>query len=340
MIRLLALSILLLPCAAQESAVDQLKQPQLQEIFQQLQTKSLAAAELNDEALNRAAVQGLLQRLGTGAALVPADAKPTTGKLLSEMLPGNLAYLRPGTFGLEEIASLEVALDALAASKATTLILDLRSPASPGEPMAAREFLSRFLPDATPLFQVRTAGREPPRPFISKGQPHWQKPLLLLIDQETGNVAELIAAVLQQKLGVWLIGTPTPGHACEYRMAPLTPAWQLRIAESEALLEGDRTLYRTGLQPDLRCPFNLATKNTQFAESEKSGMKRFAYEVERPRINEAALVGQTNPELSYQLAQSAHQSTNFDRPIATDPVLQQAVDVLTAQEFLKASPAR
>ena len=70
--------------ACADPVIDQLQQPQLQEIFKQLQTKSLSASQLSDEELNRAAVQGLLQRLGTGAALVPAAAPPTPGKLVSE----------------------------------------------------------------------------------------------------------------------------------------------------------------------------------------------------------------------------------------------------------------
>ena len=326
--------------ACADPVIDQLQQPQLQEIFKQLQTKSLSTARLTDEELNRAAVQGLLQRLGTGAALVPAAALPPPGKLVSELLLPSIAYLRPATLALEEIASLDTALEGLAASKVETLILDLRSPAAPGEPMATAEFLSRFLPDATPVFQVRTAGVEAVRPFVSKGKPHWQKSLLVLIDGDTNNVGETIAAVLQHKLNAWLIGSPTIGHACEYRLTPVTPEWNLRIAESEALLEGDRKLFGIGLTPDIRTDFESSKKILQFTESEKTGMKRYAYEVERPRLNEAALVAQTNPELDYQIAKSAHEATEFDRPAAIDPVLQQAVDFLTAQAFLKESPTK
>ena len=53
---------------------------------------------------------------------------------------------------------------------------------------------------------------------------------------------------------------------------------------------------------------------------------------------DTTLVAQTNPELEYQLAKSAHETSEYDRPAATDPVLQQALDFLTAQAFLKATP--
>lgn len=340
MIRVVLPILCLITGASADPVIDQLLQPQLQEIFKQLQTKSLNAAKLSDEELNRAAVQGLLQRLGTGAALVSATPASPAGKLVSELLLHSIAYLRPATLTLEEIASLDAALDALAASKAETLILDLRAPTAPGEPMAAAEFLSRFLPDATPLFKVRTAGAEATRAFVSKGEPRWQKPLLVLMDSDTGNVGEIIAAVLQQKRSAWLIGSPTIGHACEYRISPVAPELNLRIAESETLLEGDRKLFGIGLTPDIRADFESSKKLLQFTESEKTGMKRYAYEVERPRMNEAALVAQTNPELDYQIARSAHETTEFDRPSAIDPVLQQAVDFLTAQAFLKESPSK
>ena len=336
----LFLTLLLIPALAHAQAdkppVDSLNQGQMQEIFHQLQSKSLTAPRLTDEELNRAAIQGLLQRLGTGASLLPIETTPPPArKLISELFNTNIAYLRPASFTVEEIPRLDVSLDSLAKSTATTLVLDLRAPAAQSDPIAATQFLSRFLPDATPLFQVRKAGEEKPRAFVTKGKPRWSKSLLLLVDSETNNAAETIAAVLQQKLRCYLIGSPTPGHAIEYRLQPVSPTHQLRIAQSEVVLEGGRTIFGQGLQPDLIANMASEVKNKQFIESETSGMKRFAYETERPRMNEAALVAQTNPELGYQIAKSANQTTPFDIPAANDAVLQQAIDFLTAQDFLK-----
>lgn len=326
--------------AAGDPVVDQLTQPQMQEIFQHLKTKSLTAARLTDEELNRAAIQGLMQRLGTGASLIPIPQgpPPAAGKLLSELLTDKIAYLRPATFTVQEMASLDVALDTLTKSTAATLILDLRAPAPHSDAIAAAQLLSRFLPEATAVFQVRKVGEEKPRPFVTKGKPRWTRGLVLLTDAETNNTAETVGAVLQQHFKCIVIGTPTLGQAMDYRTQPISVTHQLRLAESEVLLADNVSLFGRGIQPDLPTPFDLALKKTQFTESEKSGMRKFAYEMERPRMNEAALVAQTNPEIDYQIARSANKPTGFDSTAPNDAVLQQAVDFLVAQEFLRTAP--
>ncbi len=329
-----------------DPVVDTLPQAKLQEIFQHLQSaSSLNAPQLTDEALNRAAIQGLLARLGPGFSLMPkAAATDLPTKLVSELLSPETAYLRPAAFTLEELPAADAALDQLANSTATTLILDLRSPAPHGNATAAAEWLSRFLPTGTALFEVRTAGQPKTQPFLATGRPHWTKPLVLLIDAETCNTAEGLAAVLRRQQRTFLIGTATTGQPIGYRTQPISDQLEMRWAESELLLDGTdsqaakSSLFLHPLTPDLETIFDPARKRRQFIESQTTGMKPLAFEIERPRLNEAALVARTNPELEYRIAQSAHQHTQFDTAAPRDPVLQQALDYLTAQAFLKASP--
>lgn len=323
-----------------QNPVDQLNQTQMQEIFQLLRSTSLSPEQLSDEALNRAALQGLFQRLGHAAELIPkAPAGEPVPLLISELLSETIGYLRPGTFAIEELPKLDVALDTLQKSTVSHLILDLRSPAPEGDNIAAAQFLSRFVPDATPLFTLRKAGETKPRNIASKskGGVRFSKPLVLLIDSDTCNVGETTAAVLRQKLNPspFLIGTKTSGRAMDYRVQPFSETHQLRLAETEAVLDNNTKIYLSGLQPDLEVAMDLQTKRNQFTKSEKEGMKPYGFDVERPRLNEAALVSKTNPELAYQLAKSAGQISEFEKPAPKDVVLQQALDFLTAQTFYR-----
>ncbi len=323
--------------ASADSVVDQLPQAKLQEIFQRLQSESLQSARLTDEELNRAAVQGLLERMGPGFQIVTKDSG-FQGKLVSELLSAEIAYLRPASFTVEELPALDQALEALVKSSATTLILDFRSPAPPGTAELAAQWLSRFMPAGGPLFTVRTAGSATPQTFSATGKPLWTKPVLGLIDAETNNTAEAVASVLQRQRQMFLVGTSTLGQPIGYRTHALSETLEMRWAQSELMLDEKTSLFQHGLKPALETPFDLTTKRQQFTASETTGMKRFAFETERPRLNEAALVARTNPELDYHIAQSAHQPTPFDLPTARDPVLQQALDFLTAQAFLQSTP--
>jgi hypothetical protein len=319
--------------------VDQLTQAQLQEIFQQLKSAPLPAAQLSDEALNRAAVQGLLQRLGTGFSIVAMTAlADAPKKLVSELLSAEIGYLRPAAMDAASLTSADSALEAMGKSTATTLILDLRSPAQPSDAASAAQWLSRFLPAGTPLFQVRQSAAAALESFIATGTPLWTKPVLVLIDQETSNTAEAVAAVLQREKHYFLIGQATLGQPIRYGTKPLTETLEMRWAQAELMLTADTSLYNHGLIPDLEMVMDFGLKRQQFLSSETTGMKRYAYETERPRLNEAALVARTNPELDYKLAQSAHETSVYDAPATRDPVLQQALDFLTAQAFLKAAP--
>jgi hypothetical protein len=55
---------------------------------------------------------------------------------------------------------------------------------------------------------------------------------------------------------------------------------------------------------------------------------RFVFDVEPPRMNEAALVAKTNPEIG-------EDRSSKSAPALRDPVLQRAMDLVTAIGFFK-----
>ena len=60
----------------------------------------------------------------------------------------------------------------------------------------------------------------------------------------------------------------------------------------------------------------------------------FVFDRVRPRMNEAALVAGTDPELDYYVAKSNGKQTSWDKPLFRDRVLRQAVDLVTVTGFL------
>jgi C-terminal processing protease CtpA/Prc len=325
------------------SPVDSLTQTQMQEIFQVLQKQYVKPEAFNDAELNRAAIQGLLTRLGGGISLETrrTDGADTNGAaaLVAEELTPSVVYLRPGVLTSDELPRLDAALDSLAKTKAHTLLLDLRSPARDGDYAAAAQILSRFLPEAEVLFQIRRASGGKLEPFVSKGRARWTRDLMLLVDGDTNNVAEVVAAVLQARLRPFVIGSRTRGMAAQMREVPIGKDLVLRFADAEVVLAEGRSLFRIGVQPDMEAPFESDKKRKIFAASATEGMKKFVFEKERPRMNEAALVARSNPELDYQIAKSAGKATSYDGQPLCDRAIQQALDVLTSSAILDRVPA-
>ncbi len=76
----------------------------------------------------------------------------------------------------------------------------------------------------------------------------------------------------------------------------------------------------------------LPTYRRRFPGIQGKGVSQFVYDVERKRLNEAALIANTNPEIDS--VQSIQRERGRNNPLR-DGVLQRAVDLVTAINFYK-----
>ena len=328
--------------------VDTLDQAALQEAFRLLTSDYIQEKDLDPLEVNRAALQGLLERLDFGAMLLTEKTRAESDSPFGfhhARAHEALAYMRFGRYTEEEIAEFDAALEAYQAEKAIThLVLDLRSPQAQAEFSIASRILSRFRPPNELLFKIRRPGNDRPTLFVSTPEAEsCRLETILLVDRETGNVGEIIAAVLKRQSGCLIIGEKTPGLAVEYRDVPLGEDRILRYAIAEVVLEDDSSIFRTGIQPDLLTPTPIKIKTDLFrAVDGGKPLADFLVQKERPRMNEAALVAGTDPEIDYYLLLSQNKPTPWDRPPLQDRALQQAVDLLDTTRFLgsKQKPRR
>jgi hypothetical protein len=313
----------------------------LQEAFRVLRTSYIHRESLTPLELNRAALQGVLDRLDFGADLVTGEPPPLPFKpgFRSARLPGGVGYLRPVAFDAEEVAMIGSELGALAAAGVATLVLDLRAPVTGGDFAVAARLADFFVPADVQLFQVVRPGEDRPRVFVSQSEPVWSGPLVVLVDGSTSGVAEVVAAVLEDQLDPdpFTAGAPTPGRAVEYEEFDIAEAVRMRVAAAEVVLPDGTGLFRRGVTPDLAIPDDPQGKEAFFTAAGDDPAGRFVYESERPRLNEAALVSGTNPELPYLILRSADQPTPYDEPPVVDRVFQQVIDLIAASDFLRSS---
>jgi hypothetical protein len=333
---LLLLLPLSLAAATPEQPVDKVSQNAIQSALRVLRRDYIRREDLTFDQLNRAALQGLLTRLDFGAEIIRDDSKATKpdGKVIAETITGDTSYLRPTSLIETEVPMLEARLRELSDKGTKHFVLDLRSPTTPGDFETAAAVLELFLPRGTLLFKLKQLNQSDAQLMLSRREPVWRGSLVVLIDNESSNIAETIAAVLKAQHRAILVGTATRGATVRYDTVPLDAGWKLRFARAEMLLPDESSVFRKGVVPDFAVKLDGKTKRNIFALSAAGSIKPFILEQARPRFNEAALVANRNPELDDYIRRSSGETLSYDQPPARDTVLQRALDLITAGTLL------
>lgn len=326
--------------AASSTEPKDITQAGIQTAFRILQKEYIRSSDLTFDVLNRAALSGLLQRLDFGAELVSRTTTAKSGALTgvqAELLTPQTGYLRPREFTARETEELEKHLAGFVEKKVEHLILDLRSPAPPGNFNDAADMLGLFIPKGEVLFKMKQMGQTASEVETNTREPVWSRQLLVLVDDETNNLGETMAAVLRQRKQALLIGAPTRGGAVRYETVPVDAEWSLRFARAEVLLADDSSVFKKGLQPDFPVSMPVSLKRQVYHATDAQDVKTSITDRPRPRFNEAALVANTNPELDSYLKRSAGQALPEDAPRPSDTVLQRAVDLITTRTLFQSA---
>ncbi|CAN5903125.1 hypothetical protein BH11VER1_BH11VER1_40470 [soil metagenome] len=318
--------------AGDGALLNTLPQNSIQSAFQILRRDYIRREDLSFEELNRAALQGLLERLDFGASLEATDAKRAAVKpyIQSEFLAPDVAYLRPETYAEGEGALFEKALRGMVEKKAQHLVLDLRAPSSGGLFEEAALMLQCFLPAGELMFKLKQMGRDDAEMFVSKQEPLWKGRVVILIDREICSAAETLAACLKQRGDAFLIGEKTKGATVRYDSLKLDDKALLRYASAEMLLPDGTSLFKKGLEPDFLIQGSMKDKQRVFQESRSQTMKPFVVDHVRHRFNEAALVSGNNPELDDYVKRSKGEPLPGNGGQLRDVVVQRALDTLQA----------
>ncbi|MBL9114688.1 MAG: hypothetical protein JNJ83_06735 [Verrucomicrobiaceae bacterium] len=318
--------------------VDSISQNAIQSAFRVLRKDYIRPDELTLDQLNRATLQGMLERLDFGASLVKelsTDAAKAKPRVKSEMLTARIAYLKPMTVVQEEVAEMEAALNDFQTKGASHVILDLRGAAAPSELEATSSMAELFLPRGELLFKLRRLGGSDARLYLATREPVWKGSLVVLIDSDSTNVAETLAAVLKQKKRGVLVGTRTRGATVRYEELPLDSGWRLRFASAEVLLADDESVFKKGVEPHFNVSHSADEKHATLLAVDSQLVKTLVFERARLRFNEKALVTGTNPELDDYVARSTGRQMYYDLPPVRDSVLQRAVDLVSNLDLAK-----
>lgn len=310
--------------------VNSLDTPQVQKAVEALQANFLSPSALDENAKQKALLEGLLRRLAPGASIVTADSaktQPEPVPFLAEILDDRAGYIRPGKLDGETLSQLDASLTNFSEKKLPAVILDLRAVAGGSEFEAAADFARRFCPKGKMLFSIQKPSAKQERILTSNQGPAYEGILVVLTDPDTSGAAEALAATLRINAGAMIVGSDTAGEAVEFSEVPLGGGKILRVAVSQVVLSENATIFPGGVKPDIAISLPTGVLAEIYAATKDKGVSQFVFDAERPRLNEAALIASTNPEIE--------STRDRARPPLRDTVLQRAMDLVTAVSFYK-----
>jgi len=318
-------------CRAVDSKeVNALDEAQVQKALEAVRANFLSTEQL-DKTSQRALLQGLILQLGPGVSIVETDAKPekTQGfPFLAEILDGRAGYIRLGKLDAAALTQMDSALKNFGEKSIGAVILDLRGIPEDTGLDSGVEFAKRFCPKGAVLFTVQKPNVKQERIVTNDEAPFFEGILVVLVDQDTRGAAEVLAATLRDNSKAMLVGSQTAGAALEFAEFSVGDGRSVRVAVAQALAPKIGALFPNGVAPDIAVRLDRETRDKIFDQAAKEGAGQFAFDVEPPRMNEAALVANTNPEITEDSRERAS-------PALRDTVLQRAVDLVTAIGFYK-----
>ena len=318
------------PTPTLREAVDSLDESQIQKAIDALEANYLSPEALDNVSRQKALLEGLLLRLGAGADLNQAgNATSKPVPFLAEILDGRIGYIRPGAMDATALKQTDSALVNFADKSIPAVILDLRGIPGGTEFDIAADFARRFCPKGKILFTIEKPNAKQERILTADQDAVFHGILVVLTDADTSGGAEVLAATLRANSSGMIVGAKTAGGAVEFSEFPIGGGKTIRLAISRVSLPGSGPIFPTGVKPDIEISLPAETQKKIFELTKEKGVSEFVFDTERPRMNEAALVANTNPEIS-----STDESDDDSEPLR-DTVLQRAVDLVTAISFYK-----
>jgi hypothetical protein len=309
----------------------------------------------SDEDLNQAAVQGLLDRLHAKVSLVSGKSDATSDMGTQEPLvlqtaayDGPVGCVRVGRVADGLADKVSAAYKTLSASNQLRgLVLDLRY-AGGHDYAAAVATADLFISREIPLLDWGNGV------VASKANKDAiTVPLVVLVNHETADAAEALAAVLRQNARAVILGSTTAGEATIGRNYPLKNGQYLRIATSAVKLGNGDSLSTAGIRPDIQVnvrpedekayyadPFKVPASSTDTAGADSSADAATNH-ISHPHLTEADLIRERKEhpgeELPYDEAALLGEGDTgqTDASAVRDPVLARALDLVKGISALR-----
>jgi carboxyl-terminal processing protease len=175
--------------------------------------------------------------------------------VVSRMIDGDVGYLRLLTFNQKSAEDLAEEIAELEAEGATSFVLDVRD--NPGGLLnAAVDVASLFIEDGV---IVRVEERDMPETTQrASGNTVTEKPLVLLVNENSASASEVLGGALQDYARAKLVGAQTFGKGSVQTVEQLSWGGGVKFTIAHYLTPQSRVIDGVGLTPDVIVEMELA----------------------------------------------------------------------------------
>lgn len=250
-------------------------------------------------------LEALARTCDPGAALVtaPDAVAPTGAPVHVEHWPEQITYVRPAALAAATVAPVAAALAGGSDSNATGVVLDLRN--AGGDAYAAiGRLAASMVVTGTPLFTLAAlVGTNDERVVQAEGAGVTGRcaALMVIVNRDTREAAEALAACLKGRPRVMLLGEPTRGESAVRTVVEPAPGVAIRVATHRVRMADGRDYAGTGVPPDIAV---------------------------QPGSPSAVVLDNPAGWHRHPLSERALRDVQLGRRVAPDAALQRAVDIL------------
>ncbi len=206
---------------------------------------------------------------------------------VTEDWPYKMGFIRVNGLYENSGANIVSQLVTWAETNCAGIILDLRN-ADGGDLQAAADVAGLFIPASAPIMNVRDGNNAVVSSYTGKAGKAINAPLMVLINNDTSNAAEALAAALSTGKGVLLIGTPTRGDDCLREFVPLADGRIVYLATRRIEINHGASYHRTGVNPQVPVTqANDPVKTEEATPDEENGL--FTKLSDEEKLNRALL---------------------------------------------------
>ncbi len=166
----------------------------------------------------------------------------------SKMIGADVGYIRLWTFNQRSGADIRAAITELQGKGAKGFVLDLRE--NPGGLLtSAIDVASLFVADGV---IVRVDERGAPEDVqYATGNVATDKPLVLLVDDNSASASEIVAGALQDYKRAVIVGVTTYGKGSVQTLRPLGDGSAIKLTTAHYLTPKKRVINKKGVTPDV-----------------------------------------------------------------------------------------
>ncbi len=170
-----------------------------------------------------------------------------TSNIKSEILEGNIGYIRLVMFDNEIADYFKIHLNKLLQNDIRGLIIDLRdNPGGSYEQVV--EIADTLLPEGTIVY---TENREGKREYKKSDKAHVDLPLAILINGNSASASEILAGAVKDHGRGTLVGTKTFGKGLVQELKILEDNSGIKVTISRYFTPSDVCIHGTGISPDI-----------------------------------------------------------------------------------------